>query len=269
MLAQEILLKAKKNVFTNRAADNLSRMRGEGMDFREIRPYQPGDDVRKINFCASSKTGELQTNVFNENKQLNIIISVVLLGSLYFGSVRLKSTLIAEVIAHLGYSSLQQKNKTKVVFFSSDLPKIFHLNCSGDLLKAIEYMLEFDLLKSCKSHGLNDYLIQQKKSLVFLLSDFYQTFDGALISHKNQINALIMRDKLEEYPEFNAPLSLINAQSGSSTEINISKKLAKNYKKILEKQDNKLYLHAQKHKINIGKIYTCDDVFFKLLQILK
>ena len=47
MLAQEILLRAKKNVFTNKSAGELSKIRGEGLDFCEIRPYEPGDDIRK------------------------------------------------------------------------------------------------------------------------------------------------------------------------------------------------------------------------------
>lgn len=270
MQAQEILLKAKKNVFTRKTADSLSKMRGDGLDFCEIRPYQAGDDVRKINFNASSRMNELQTNVFNENRQINVVIAVVLSSSLHFGSVRLKNSLMAEIIANLGYSSMQQKNQTKVVFFSGLEQKIFSINHTGDLFLAIEYMLQVNLLKITTDFKvLNDYLIQQKKSLVFVLSDFYQPFDGVLIANKNQINALIVRDHLEEFPNLNAALHLINAQNNSSIELNLDKKLAQKYQTKLKKQDQKLHSHFLQYKINFGIIYTADDTFTKLSQILK
>ena len=91
MLAQEILLRAKKNIFTNKSAGELSKIRGDGLDFCEIRPYEPGDEIRKINFNASGKTGELQTNIFNEDKQINIVICIMLSSSLHFGSQCLKA----------------------------------------------------------------------------------------------------------------------------------------------------------------------------------
>jgi hypothetical protein len=62
-------------------------MRGDGLDFCEIRPYQAGDDIRKINFSASGKTGELQTNVFN------VILNYDFQSVIFIGYVRLYFTL--------------------------------------------------------------------------------------------------------------------------------------------------------------------------------
>ncbi|SMM99723.1 hypothetical protein SPONN_907 [uncultured Candidatus Thioglobus sp.] len=269
MLAKEILLKAKKNVFTNKTADNLSITRGEGLDFCEIRPYQFGDDVRHINFSASGKTGELQTNVFNENKQLNVVIAPLLSASLHFGSVCLKSEKMAEIIAHLGYSSIKQKNQTKVVFFAQEA-LLFNLNNEGDLLKAIEYMLEVDLLKNAyQFQMLKEYFIRTKKSLGFIISDFYQQDDYAQIAHKNQIKALTVRDRLEELPNFSTELNLVSAYDNSVIEANIGKNMATKYQNRLAVEDDKLNAHFSHHNIETGKIYTDDDVFIKLSQILK
>lgn len=269
MLAQEILLKAKKNVFTNKTADNLSITRGEGLDFCEIRPYQFGDDVRHINFSASGKTGELQTNIFNENKQLNVVIAPLLSSSLHFGSVRLKSEKMAEIIAHLGYSSIKQKNQTKVIFFAEE-EVVFNLRGEGDLLKAIQYMLDVDLLKSAyQFQALKEYFIRAKKSLAFILSDFYQQDDYAQIAHKNQIKALMVRDKLEELPNFSTELDLVSADYNSVIEANIGKNMAIKYQTRLAVEDDKLNAHFSYHNINTGKIYTDDDTFVKLSQILK
>lgn len=270
MSAQEILLRVKKNVLTQKSAEHLSKMRGDGLDFCEIRAYQFGDDVRHINFSASGKTGELQTNIFNEDKQINVVICVLLSSSLHFGSVRLKNELVAEIIGYLGYSSIQQKNQTKLVFFLNNEQQILQLNSMGDLLSAIEKMLDFDLLEiQSNSKMLNNYIVQQKKSLVFMVGDFYQQDDYSTIAHKNQVNAILVRDPLEEFPYFGAELDLVDTKNHSVLKANINKRLAKKYQDALQKEDNKRYAHFAKHDINVGKIYTNDVVFDKLSQILR
>jgi len=270
MLAQEILLRAKKNVFTNKSAGELSKIRGEGLDFCEIRPYEPGDDIRKINFSASGKTGELQTNIFNENKQINVVICIMLSSSLHFGSQCLKSETIAQIIALLGCSSIKQQNQTQLLFFTKAEQKIFSLRNTGDVLCAIEAILTWDLLNTQPDfQALNNYLLQHQKSMSFIIGDFYQNNDYSLIAHKNQINALIVRDTLEENPNFSSELDLVNAQSGDSVEANMNKKLALKYQTKLHAQDEILLSHFAKHRINAGKIYTSDDAFIKLNQILR
>jgi uncharacterized protein (DUF58 family) len=270
MLAQEILLRAKKNVFTNKSAGELSKIRGEGLDFCEIRPYEPGDDIRKINFTASGKTGELQTNIYNENKQINVTVCIMLSSSLHFGSQRLKSEAIAEVIALLSCSSIKQHNQTQLLFFANDEQRLFHLNNTGDVLGAIETLLSWDLLSVQSNFKiLDDYLLQQQKSMVFIVGDFYQSNDYSLIAHKHQVNAIMVRDILEENPSFSAELDLVNAENGSNITANMSKGLASKYQKKLHNQDDKLFSHFEKHGINTGKLYTSDNAFVKLSQILR
>ena len=270
MLAQEILLRAKKQVFTNKSAGELSKIRGEGLDFCEIRPYEFGDDIRKINFSASGKTGELQTNIFNENKQINVVIGIMLSSSLHFGSQCLKSETIAQIIALLGCSSIKQHNQTQLVFFAENKQKSFQLNNTGDVLRAIEAMLSWDLL-STKSdfQAMNQHLLQSKKSLTFIIGDFYHDNDYSLIAHKNEINALVVRDKLEETPNFALELDLVNPENNSTIQANMDKRLALKYHKKLKNQDDRLFSHFAKHGINTGKLYTHEDAFSKLSQILR
>ncbi len=270
MLAQEILLRAKKNVFTNKSADGLTKIRGEGLDFCEIRPYETGDDVRKINFSASAKTGDLQTNVFNENKQISVLICVVLSSSLHFGSQRLKSDTIADIIALLGCSSIKQHNQTQLLFFTNGEPTLWHLNNTADVLRAIEAMQSWDLLKIQSDLKMLDrYLLQQQKSLSFIIGDFYQAHDYSLMAHKHQINALIVRDTLEELPLFASELELVSAENGRMVEANMEKKLASKYQTKLQAQDDELIAHFAKHGANVGKIYTNENTFIKLGQILR
>jgi uncharacterized protein (DUF58 family) len=100
----------KKNVFTQKSAEHLSKMRGDGLDFCEIRPYQVGDDIRKINLSASGKTGELQTNVFNEDRQINVVSCVMLSSSLHFGSVRLKNEFVQQSQQSTRFSVAQNQS---------------------------------------------------------------------------------------------------------------------------------------------------------------
>lgn len=270
MLAQEILLRAKKNVFTNKSAGELSKIRGEGLDFCEIRPYEQGDDIRKINFAASGKTGELQTNIFNENKQINVVICIMLSSSLHFGSQRLKSETIAEVIALLSCSSIKQQNQTQLLFFANDEQRLLHLNNTGSVLGAIETMLSWDLLSVQPDFNiLNDYLLQQQKSMVFIIGDFYQQNNYSKIAHKHQLSTIVVRDTLEESPNFSAELDLVNATNSNSITANMNKGLASKYQKKLQVQDDKLFSHFERHKVNSGKLYTSDNAFIKLSQILR
>ena len=177
---------------------------------------------------------------------------------------------MADIIALIGYSSIQQKNQTRLVFFAKNQQQTLPLNHSGDLLNAIETMLAFDLPNTeADFHSLNQYLAQQKKSLVFILSDFYHQHDYSSIAAKNQVYALMVRDPLEEKPDFGTTLNLINGQHNTVIEADMDTKLARRYQMQLAVEDAKLYAHFAAHKIDFGKLYTHDDAFIRLSQILK
>ncbi|HHB94019.1 MAG TPA: DUF58 domain-containing protein, partial [Campylobacterales bacterium] len=74
-VAKEILLRAKKDVFSGNLGNHITTFKGDGLDFREIRDYDYGDDIRKINWKATAKGNGLKTNVFNEERELNIVIA--------------------------------------------------------------------------------------------------------------------------------------------------------------------------------------------------
>ena len=71
---KKILLKAKKAVFSNLTGENLSRLKGDGIDLRDIKLYEWGDDVRRINWKATAKSGEILVNSYDEYKQLDITL---------------------------------------------------------------------------------------------------------------------------------------------------------------------------------------------------
>lgn len=270
MTYKEILIAAKKNVFASGIGDNLSIMRGEGMDFHEIADYQYGDDIRKINHNATAKTGELKTNIFNENKRLNIVVAFMLSSSLHFGSHNLKQEIIVQIIALIGYSAIKQHNKLQVIFFAKNCQITINIKNEATLESIVEKALSYNLLQ--QEIDFNNFCEHinnhHQKSIIFIISDFYKQLNLSPIAHKNQIYALMVRDKLEENPNFKQQINLVSAVDNSSLEVTISKSIAKKYQKLLHLKDEKLHKHFVQHKVKFGKIWTDGKVWNELSQII-
>ena len=94
---KEILLRVKKQVFSGNIGNTLSTFKGTGLDFYEIKDYTIGDDVRKINWKSTAKSSSVKVNVFNEERELNIIVAYMVNGSINFGTKRIKQDVMAEV----------------------------------------------------------------------------------------------------------------------------------------------------------------------------
>ena len=122
---KKILLKAKKAVFSNLTGENLSRLKGDGIDLRDIKLYEWGDDVRRINWKATAKSGEILVNSYDEYKQLDIVLVFLASASLNFGSKRLKQDVASEVLAYLLFSSYKNKDRCESIFFGDKVIKSF------------------------------------------------------------------------------------------------------------------------------------------------
>lgn len=95
-----------------------SRFRGRGMDFDEVRPYQPGDDIRTIDWRVTARTTRPHTKVFREERERPVLIAVDLRSSMFFGSRRLKSMLAAEVAATLAWAGLNANDRVGGLIYS-------------------------------------------------------------------------------------------------------------------------------------------------------
>lgn len=271
--AKEIILKAKKDVFSGNIGDYLSSFKGDGLDFKEIKEYSYGDDIKKINWKATAKSNDLKINVFNETKQLNIVIAFMLSGSLHFGSTRLKQEVCSEILALLGFCAIGNHNLVYPMFFSNKSEKPLEPSLHEDIIyKFVEDSLSINLLKKEVDYmSFCDYIntVIKKRSIIFIIGDFYEQLDLSQIAYHNQIYALIVRDRFEEYPKLYGEFNLINPNTSNNQEFNITKGVAKEFYKLIEQKDKKLYEHFLKHQITYGKIYTDDDIYLKLSYILK
>ena len=270
---KKIILKTKKQVYGDMLGNSASLFQGEGFEFAELREYVYGDDVRKIDWKTTAKLGKPFVKIYKEERELNVVVVSMLGGSVYFGTVKQKSDVIAEVVATLGFSAVKNADLfTHMVFadrlygVSKPSKKLFSVH------KAVEDVLEFDPIgKEGDFSALIETLHSRlkKKSLLFIVSDFVGDMDLKLLTKKHDVFAVMVRDKFEENPSELGYLRLIDMETKQSFEGDVDSGTLKNYKKALHDNDEKLHKQFKKQGIRFTKIYTCEEPNLKLMKRMR
>jgi len=270
---KKIILKTKKQVYGDMLGNNASLFQGEGFEFAELREYIYGDDVRKIDWKTTAKLGKPFIKVYKEERELNVVVISVLSGSTYFGTVKQKSDLMAEVTATLGFSAVKNSDlfshmifADKMYTFSKPSKKLFSVH------KAVEDMVTFDPLgKEADFPALVETLVSRltKKALLFIVSDFVGDIDLKLLAKKHDVFAVIVRDKFEENPSELGYLRLIDMETKQSFEGDVDSGTLKNYKKSLHDNDEKLYKQFKKQGVRFTKVYTNEEPTLKLMKQMR
>ena len=269
--AKEIIIKTKKRLFGSNIGNNISIFQGNGLDFSEIKEYQIGDDVKKINWKVTAKEQKPYINVFNEERELNIIVCFMVSGNIYFGSIRQKQETMSEILTIIGYSAIRNSDKFSTIFFDNKEIKRFKPTKNINLLYAtLEEALELNSLgKEVDYFALSDYLLSsvKQKSIIFIIGDFYEDLDFSLLSAKHEVYAIVVRDPFEENPKFIGDISLIDTKTLKQSEVNLDSSAINSFKKEIEKRDSKLFEHFLKHQIGYVKVYTNEEPFVKLKRL--
>jgi len=271
--AKRILLKSKKQVYGDMLGNNASMFQGEGFEFAELREYVYGDDVRKIDWKTTAKLGKPFVKVYKEERELNVVVVTVMSGSMYFGTVKQKSEVAAEIVATLGFSAVKNSDlfshmlfADKMYDFGKPSKKQFAVH------QAVEDVVMFDPIgKVGDFEALTQTLNQRlkKRALLFIVSDFVGEIDLKLLSKKHDVVAVMVRDRFEENPQELGYLRLIDMETKESFEGNIDGATLKAYRKALLKNDEKLYKQFKKQGIRFSKIYTHEDVVVKLMKRMR
>ncbi len=268
---QKILIKTRRQIFSEVPANNPSIFEGEGFDFVELREYTYGDDVRKIDWNVTAKKQRPYVRIFREERELNIAIAVLSSGSIYFGSKRLKQDLIAEIVALLAFSSVKNSDRFALYTYDSDLHTIVratkHLHAVN---RAVESILNLQPIGKRVDHKqLSKHLFEQlkRRSILFLVGDFFHLPDLRLLAKKHEVIALITRDKLEENPPDLGMMSLSDPATLQNRLLSLEADSLDHYKKRLAKHDYTLYEHFRKNRIAFTKIYTDESPFVKLSKL--
>jgi len=270
---KKVILKTKKQVYGDMLGNNASLFQGEGFEFSELREYIYGDDVRKIDWKTTAKLGKPFVKIYKEERELNVVVISLLSGSTYFGTVKQKSDVIAEVVATLGFSAVKNSDlfshmifADKMYSFSKASKKLFSVH------RAVEDIADFDPLgKEADFSALVDTLVNRlkKKALLFIVSDFVGEIDMKLLAKKHDVFAVIVRDRFEENPSELGYLRLIDMETKQSFEGDINRGTLKNYKKALHENDDKLYKQFKKQGIRFTKVFTHEDSTLKLMKKMR
>ena len=245
MDTKALLKKVRKiEIKTRRLSDHVfggeyhSTFKGRGMTFSEVRQYQFGDDVRSIDWNVTARYNEPFVKVFEEERELTLMLVVDVSGSEAFGTqTQFKREILTEIAATLAFSALQNNDKVGLLLFS-DQVELFIPPKKGrsHILRIIRELLEFEpqSLKTNISNAL-EFLsgVLKKKAIVFMLSDFMdQGYEKTLriAAKKHDLTGIRVYDPVETKLPNLGIVPIRDAETGAVQWIStFSKKIRKNY----------------------------------------
>ncbi|MFS4454541.1 DUF58 domain-containing protein [Maribacter sp. 2304DJ31-5] len=243
MDTKELLKKVRKiEIKTRRLSDHIfggeyhSTFKGRGMTFSEVRQYQFGDDVRSIDWNVTARYNEPHVKVFEEERELTMMLMVDVSGSELFGTVnQFKNEIVTEISATLAFSALQNNDKVGLILFS-DQVELFIPPKKGKthVLRIIRELLEFkpnsnktDIAEALK------YLtnVMKKKAIVFVLSDFIASdYERTLkiTGNKHDVTGIRVYDEREEAIPNLGVVQMMDAETGGIRLVNTQSKKVRN-----------------------------------------
>lgn len=183
MTSEELIKKVRKieiktrslsrNIF---AGEYHSQFKGRGMAFSEVREYQPGDDVRAIDWNVTARLNKPYIKVFEEERELTVMLLVDVSGSRNFGTIsQTKRDMMAEVAATLAFSTIENNDKVGVIFFSDKIEKFIPpKKGKTHVLHIIRELLSFEPTSTGTDiAGALQYMTnaQKRRCTAFLISD--------------------------------------------------------------------------------------------------
>ena len=248
MDTKELLKKVRKiEIKTRRLSDHIfggeyhSTFKGRGMTFSEVRQYQYGDDVRAIDWNVTARCNEPYIKVFEEERELTMMLMVDVSGSKFFGTQhQFKDEMATEISATLAFSAMQNNDKIGLILFSDDI-ELFIPPKKGrsHVLRIIRELIEFKpQSKQTDIAGAFKFLssVMKKKAIVFVLSDFITEDDYQqtlkIVGKKHDVTGIRIYDKQEESIPNIGLVQMRDEETNQMQVINTgSKKVRENYAK--------------------------------------
>ena len=198
-------LVARRAVNDELAGQYQSVFKGRGMDFTDVREYQPGDDIRVIDWNVSARTNELHVKQFVEERELTVLLLVDASGSQMFGTFnRRKQETAAELAALIAFSAIENNDRVGLMTFTDDIEtSIPPQKGRKHVLRVITEILDFTPEhRGTDLPGALEYLshITSKRALTFVISDFQDTdFETTLTiaNRRHEIIPVVLEDPME------------------------------------------------------------------------
>jgi uncharacterized protein (DUF58 family) len=238
------------------AGDYHSAFKGKGMEFEEVREYQPGDDVRSIDWNVTARIGHPYSKIFREERELTVMLVVDVSASCLFGSGNYsKNNLLAEIGGVIAFSAIKNHDKVGLILFSDQVelylpPK----NATVHVLRVIRELLFYeprhkrtDLLTALNFLG----NVQQRPTVCFLLSDFLcdpYPHETAILAKKHDLISIAVTDPFEkDFP-------LLNLLTVSDLETDKTVLIDSSYSAVQEIFHARMQKNRETHKALMNKI---------------
>ncbi len=258
-----------------------SRLRGRGMDFEEFRNYQPGDDIRTIDWRVSARTGKTQTRVYREERERPVLLVLDQGPGLFFGSqLNFKSVTAAETMALLAWRTLQHGDRVGALLAGQHEHMEFRPRRSRQhvlqlLQKTVTLNQELQAGQPRNDRALDKMLARTVRlahpgSLVVVISDFHGISnsglrDMALVSRHSDLMAVQVFDPMDqELP----PAGLYAVSDGQSRGLldSRSQKIRNSYQQQARERQDRLVNHLHRYNIPLHRLNTCQTTETQLLQ---
>jgi uncharacterized protein (DUF58 family) len=295
MTSEELLQKVRKieikthglsrNIF---AGEYHSQFKGRGMAFSEVREYQPGDDVRSIDWNVTARLNKPYIKVYEEERELTVMLLVDVSGSRNFGTIsQFKRDSMAEIAATLAFSTIENNDKVGVIFFSDKIEKFIPpKKGKSHVLHIIRELISFEPTSS--GTDINQALqyltnAQKRRCTAFLISDLQdpqfavvetRTKSGVtpivIASRKHDLNIIQIYDRRDaELPDVGL-IKMKDAESGVRVWTDTSLRSTREaYAAHWNKQQQNLVALFQKTGSNHVSLRTDEDFVKALMRLFK
>lgn len=285
MDTSELLKKVRKiEIKTRSLSQNIfageyhTAFKGRGMTFAEVREYQYGDDIRSIDWNVTARFGKPYIKVFEEERELTVVLLVDVSGSLEFGTIsQFKKDIITEIAATLAFSTIQNNDKVGVIFFSNKIEKFIPpKKGKKHVLHIIRELLVFEPEnnKTDIAEALKYFTnVIKKRSTAFIISDFIDSeFDSTLriANNKHDIAALQVFDVRESVLPNVGLIKVKDAEEGKRMWIDTAdKRLRTSYKNSWNERQLALQKIFKQAGVDSVSMSTNDDYVRTLMRLFR
>ncbi len=265
-----------QNIF---AGEYHTAFKGRGVTFSEVREYQPGDDVRDIDWNVTARHNHPFVKVYEEERELTVMLLLDVSGSRNFGACGdTKKEVMAELAATLAFSSIQNNDKVGVIFFSDTVEKFIPPKKGRKhILLIIREIINFQP----QSSGTNiDAALKfltnalKKRSTAFLISDFIDDHDYkssmSIANRKHDLAAIQVYDKRDAKLPSVGLMMVQDLETGLSRWIDTSSsRVRKTYEKLWYSRQQKLSSTVSRCGVDLVSIATDEDYVKALLELFR
>ena len=289
MISKELIKKIRSiQIYTSKAVNDIlageyhSVFKGRGMEFDEVRAYQPGDDVRSIDWNVTARTGQPYIKRYVEEREITVFFLVDLSASGAFGSSeKLKNEIAAEFCALLAFSAIRNNDKVGLIIFT-DTIELFIPPAKGTshVLRLIRELLYFERTEKRRGRGTDiaralNYLgrVLHKRGVVFLVSDFIaRGFEKplAVLARRHDLIGVTVSDPREyELPDVGL-LQIEDAESGATVVVDTgSREVRRGYAALAAQRDAGLRSIFRAAGVDHIRLFTDQDYVLDLVRFFR